>query len=60
MVRAFGIGGNLAGQMSGGIPYCYLNAGDAAAARIADGPVESAADERGLRPDAGSQPNSHK
>jgi hypothetical protein len=60
MVRAFGIGGNLAGLMSGGVPYSDRDAGDAPAAGIANRAGESAADERGLRPGAGSQPNAKK
>jgi hypothetical protein len=52
MVRAFGIRRNLAGQVSRGVPDRDRNTGDAPAAGIADGAVESAADEGGLCPGA--------
>ena len=48
VVHAFGIGGNHAGQISGGVADGDCDGGDAPAARIADGAVKSAADERGL------------
>ena len=60
VVSAFGVGGNLAGQMSGGVPHGDRDARDTPAAGIADGAVKSAADERGLRPGGGNQPKAKK
>jgi hypothetical protein len=60
MVRALGIGGDLASQMCGGVSHGDRDAWDAPTAGIADGAVESAANERGLRPSTRSEPDAKK
>src|SRR5712671_978928 len=60
VVRAFGIGGSLAGQMSGSVPNDDRDAGDTPAAGIAYRTVESAPEERSSRPGTGSEPDVKK